>query len=133
MEMEWRDHFQTRAQTWRLLEVEALLAVAVVGLDWRLDNILATCALASLLIVLAFFGALLTLHHRRVEVGKIAHVYAAEEHLGLLRFVPEVKLMKHISWKDAFSLKSRAVLYVFRIHVLLIVFGLIYLVFRLST
>jgi len=132
MEMEWRDHFQTRAQTWRLLEIEALVAIALVGLDWRLGSTAATVLLASLLVVLAAFGAQLTYHHRKAEVGKIMHVYNVEKALGIIdKYAPEVTPMKPIVWHDVVSFRANASLYLMRIHFILIAFGVTYLIFRL--
>ena len=38
LDIQWQDHFQTRAQTWKALEITAVLAVAMVGVDWRIAN-----------------------------------------------------------------------------------------------
>jgi hypothetical protein len=35
LEIQWRDHFQTRLQTWKALEITSVLAVALVGFDWQ--------------------------------------------------------------------------------------------------
>jgi hypothetical protein len=37
-EIQWQDHIQTRNQTWKGLEICALLAVALVGLDWQVGD-----------------------------------------------------------------------------------------------
>ena len=37
-EIQWQDHFQTRSQTWKGLEISVILAVALVGLDWKIDH-----------------------------------------------------------------------------------------------
>jgi len=132
LEMEWKDLFHTRTQTWHLLQIEALVAVALVGLDWRLDNVLATVVFAIILIALALFGAMLTLHHRNnVEVYKIQHIYDIEEKIGMLEIFNDVKKMQPVKWTDAFRLKSNTSLYMLRIHAMLVILGVMYLTFRL--
>ncbi|MBI3912816.1 MAG: hypothetical protein HY327_01275 [Chloroflexi bacterium] len=131
LELEWQDHFQTRAQTWKSLEIEAVLAVALVGIDWRLGNVLATSAVALLLIIAAFFGSKITIYHRKVEVMKFTHIIEIEKRLGML--VPglfgDVKQPEPFKWLDVFSLKSNSLLFVLRMHTILLTFGIIYLVF----
>src|SRR5947209_12268335 len=70
LEIQWQDHFQTRTQTWKTLEISALLAVALVGIDWRIGNPLVTIVAASLLILVTQFGIQITLKHRKVEREK---------------------------------------------------------------
>lgn len=139
LELEWQDHFQTRTQTWRSLEMEALLAVALVGIDWKLENILATSAVAVLLIVAALFGTLITLHHRNgVERRKFKHIIKIEEILGLRQpggLYEKVKVPEVMKWTEAFSLELQhrsTSHFILRVHLILMVFGGIYLVFRLA-
>ena len=49
LEIEWQDHFQTREQTWKALHITALLAVALVGLDWQVKQAGLTVAASILL------------------------------------------------------------------------------------
>jgi len=133
LEMAWQDHFQTRTQTWRTLEIEVALAVALIGIDWRLDSIFATSAVAFLLIIAALFGALITIRHRnQVEVTKFLHITNIEKKLGLLELdlLANVKKPEPIKWKDIFSFKSNTSLFILRMHIILQAFGLIYLIFR---
>jgi hypothetical protein len=81
--IQWQDHFHTRAQTWKALEITGLLAVGLVGLDWRVDSRVATFCASVLLAIVATFGMLITLRHRAVEVGKFKRIAAIEKQLGL--------------------------------------------------
>ncbi len=133
LEIEWQDHFQTRSQTWRTLEVEAALAVGLVGIDWRLANIFATSATALLLIIAAFSGALITLHHRKVERGKFQNIIEIEQQLHLPEsgLFKNAKLPEPIRWFDVLNpRKSSTPLFILRMHIILLLFGAIYLVFR---
>ena len=131
LELEWQDHFQTRVQTWKSLEIESVLAVALVGIDWRISNVYATSAVAVLLIIAAFFGAKITIAHRKVEVIKFSHIIDIEKQLGMLEpgLFGDVKKPEPFRWLDAFSLKSNTLLFVLRMHTILLTFGIIYLVF----
>ena len=135
MEMEWQDHFQTRVQTWHSLEMEALLAVALIGIDWKLENIYATLVVSFLLILAAYFGVLITIRHRNgVEVPKFKRIIRIEEELGLSKLgglFADVKPPQEIKWWHAFYLnRSSTMLFILRMHMILMAFGIIYLVSR---
>lgn len=53
------------------------------GIDWRLDNVVATTATGVLLVLAAAFGFLIAFRHRSVERGKFEHIIAIEESLGV--------------------------------------------------
>jgi hypothetical protein len=135
MEMEWQDHFQTRVQTWRMIEIEALLAIALVGIDWQLDSILVTSCMATLLIILAFLGGRLTIHHRNsVEVRKITHIISIEKRLGMLTpdlFGDVTPPARIEGWRDAISMRSNTSLYILRLHMIIMAFAVLYLISRL--
>ncbi len=133
LEMEWLDHFQTRSQTWRTLEIEAALAVGLVGIDWRLGNVFATSAAALLLIIAAWFGALITGRHRKVEIEKFGNIIELERELKLPEagVFKDVKPPQAIRWLDVINpRRSNTPLFILRMHVILMIFGIIYLVFR---
>lgn len=33
IQIQWQDHFQTRTQTWKSLEIAAILSIALIGMD----------------------------------------------------------------------------------------------------
>ena len=136
LDIEWQDLFQVRTQTWRPLETEAVLAVALVGIDWRLGNIYATSAVAILLIVAALSGIIITLRHRNdVEIGKFTHIIDIEKRLGLCKpggVYEKVKAPAPMKWTQAFSFKYRSTMhFILRMHLILMAFGFIYFVFRI--
>ena len=130
LEIQWQDHFQTRSQTWKALEITAILAVALVGLDWRLDNPIATIGTAFLLMLVAQFGIQITLRHRNVMVTKFRIITSLDEQLGIAD--PTLKLPKPISWRSIFLLRqSNTSLFILRMHFIIQLFAIGYLVLRL--
>jgi hypothetical protein len=79
LEIQWQDHFQTRSQTWKALEMTSILAVALVGFDWRVDNQVAKVCGAIPLLLVAQFGVLITLKHRAVEITKFKKISELEK------------------------------------------------------
>ncbi len=141
LEIQWQDHFQTRTQTWKALEITAVLAVALVGLDWRLSNLgepgkpqvtpLATILAGVLLFLVALFGSLITLRHRnKVEVPKFEAITALEKELGV---DTELSIPKPIRWLDIFLVwKTNTSLFLLRMHFIIMVFAVIYVILRLQ-
>lgn len=133
LEIEWQDHFQTRIQTWRTLEIVAAIAVGLVGIDWRIGNPFATSAAALLLILAAGFGANITLRHRKVEREKFEHIIEIEQKLKLPEFglFKGIKPPALIKWLDVINpKKSNTPLFILRMHLILMAFGIVYLISR---
>ena len=131
LEIQWQDHFQTRTQTWKTLEISALLAVALVGIDWRLGSPLITIIAASLLVLVTHFGIQITLRHRKVEENKFRIITSLEEQLGLQDLIN--KPPAPISWWSIFRIKqSNTPLFILRMHFVIQLFAIAYLVVRLA-
>lgn len=127
LDIQWQDHFQTRSQTWKALEITAILTVALVGLDWRLDNPIATIAAAFLLIGAAQFGIQVTLHHREVQRTKWRIIASLEEQLGIAD--PNLKPPRPISWRSIFGFRrSNTPLFILRVHFVIQLFAIGYIV-----
>lgn len=130
LEIQWQDHFQTRAQTWKALEITAVLAVALVGLDWQIDNRVITLGSAILLFIVAQFGVLITLKHRRVEITKFALIASLENQLGVAD--ENLTLPKPINWFSIFQIrKSNTPLFILRMHFIIQLFAISYCILRL--
>ncbi len=132
LEIQWQDHFQTRTQTWKGLEISVLLAVALVGLDWQIDHPAITCIASALLAVVALSGMQITLRHRNsVEVKKFIIINELERKLLL---DDNHVLPGKITWLDIFIIKkSNTSLFILRMQFILLVFSVTYLFYRLST
>jgi len=141
LEIQWQDHFQTRTQIWKALEITALIAIALVGLDWQVSNPIVTVGVAILLLVIAQFGIQITLKHRQVERTKFLIIAGLENELGLGRLeskFAEVNVHlappQPLSWWSIFQIrKSNNPLFIMRMHFAIQLFALSYLILRLSS
>lgn len=130
LDIQWQDHFQTRTQTWKALEITAVLAVALVGLDWQIGNRIVTIGVAALLFIVAQFGILITLRHRAVEVTKFRIIASLEKQLGIAD--ESLKLPQLTNWFSIFQFwKSNTSLFILRVHFIIQVFAVGYCILRL--
>lgn len=135
LDMEWQDHFQTRAQTWKALEIEGGLAAAMLGVNLLVDDRLPAIIGACLLIAASWFGAQITYRHREVERRKFAHIIEIEKQLGMVgpgRVFHDVRLPSRIYWYDPFvPWHASTPLFILRMHLILLVVGVLVLGFAL--
>jgi hypothetical protein len=125
LEIQWQDHFQTRSQTWKALEVTSILAVALVGFDWQVHNHVATIYGTLLLFLIAQFGVLITIKHRFVEITKFKKISELESALGVAD--ENLKLPQPISWWSIFQFwKSNTPLFILRMHFAIQLFAIGY-------
>ena len=130
LDIQWQDHFQTRSQTWKALEITAVLAIALVGLDWQADNRIVTIGAATLLFIVAQFGILITLRHRTVEIKKFKIITSLEKQLGVAN--ENLVLPKTINWFSIFLVwKSNTPLFILRMHFIIQLFAIGYCILRL--
>ncbi len=130
LEIQWQDHFHTRSQTWKALEMTAILAVALVGIDWRIDKPIVTIVSAALLLLVAQFGIQIALRHRKVEQTKFRIIVSIEEQLGIAD--PDLKPPESISWWSIFLFRrSNTSLFILRMLFVVQLFSVGYLVLRL--
>lgn len=130
LEIQWQDHFQTRSQTWKALEITSVLAVALVGFDWRVDNRIATICGGVLLFLVAQFGVLITLKHRLVEITKFRKISELERELGVAD--ENLKLPQPINWWSIFQFsRSNTPLFILRMHFVIQIFAIGFCLVRL--
>lgn len=109
MDEAWRDHQHTRDQTWKALQTEFLLAVAVVGAAWQTQSTVVIVAAAVLVFVVSLCCIQVSLRHRNsVELTKFRHILNCEEALGLHRpdLIADVKMPQPMTFSDAFRWKK---------------------------
>lgn len=134
LEMEWQDHFQTRAQTWKALEVAAILTVALVGLDLRVGDLAITIAAAILLIFVAFFGIAITVRHRNVTEIKIFNLISLiEKKLGVINPDFDNSPQSIRPWSLLRLWESNVPLFIVRMYLIIIFFADGLLAYRLWT
>ncbi len=131
LDIQWQDHFQTRSQTWKALEITALISIALVGLDWQIDNRLVTVAAASLLAIVSLFGMQITLRHRnKAEITNFIIIQSVSKELALDD--SKLELPKPIRWWDIFLFwKSNTSLFILRMQFVILLFAIFYLLLRL--
>jgi hypothetical protein len=136
MDLAWRDHHHMREQTWRALQIEAVLVAGLVGIDWQIRNIYATIAAGLLVLVAAPFGIQITLRHRQGEIRKFTHIINCEEALGLHRddLLPPrtISIPTSLRLIDAFRPSvSNTSAFILRMHIAIILFSILYVLGRI--
>ena len=131
IQIQWQDHFQTRTQTWKSLEIAAILSIALIGMDWKLDSPIATIVASGLLFFVAFFGMLITIRHRNsVERTKFQIIGELGAKLGLNE--PDLSIPDKIRWWQVFLIwKSNTSLFILRMHFIILLFVLFLFAFRI--
>ena len=126
---QWQDHFQTRAQTWKALEIAAILSVALIGIDWRIESVVAKFVAAILLGIISFLGGQITIRHRNeVEINK----FTIMKELGQSLDIQDSKfgIPEAIGWRSIFKLSHNSTsLFILRMHFVIFMLAVCYLVF----
>jgi hypothetical protein len=136
MDLAWRDHHHMREQTWRALQIEAVLVAGLIGIDWQIQNIYATFAAGLLVLIVAPFGIQITLRHRQGEIRKFTHITNCEEALGLHTddLLPRktTQLPSSLRFIDAFRPNvHNTSAFILRMHIAIILFSILYVVGRI--
>lgn len=136
MELAWRDHHHARDQTWRALQIEAILGAGLVSVEAQYHNAIATTAAGALVIIASLFGVLISLHHRKLEIRKFVHITNCERALGLHRenlFPPQtVALPSELKLRHVFKLSVRNTsVFILRMHFAIFLFAVLFVISRL--
>jgi hypothetical protein len=83
MELAWQDHHHARDQTWKTLQIVAVLAAGLLTIDYTYQKTIPTLCAAILVIIAAAVGVGITWSHRKLERRKFIHIMNCEEYLGL--------------------------------------------------
>ena len=131
LEIQWQDHFQTRRQTWEALRISALIAVTLVGVDWKINQPIITIVCAVLLALVALFGMQITIRHRNsVEVLKFEIIKSIED--KLMPSGSNIALPKPIHWWYVFIFwKSNSSLFILRMQFVILIVAISFLIIRL--
>jgi hypothetical protein len=132
LEMAWQDHHHARNQTWEALKLEALLAIALIGVDVSKAFSPSIPAIGSILLfLLAVSGMMITLHHRELERRKFRHIMHCEDALGLRKYIDQVNLPSpNYIWDTFLFWKSNTILFIMRMHFAILVLSLVFLLSR---
>ena len=128
MQLAWQDHHHARNQTWEALKLEALLAIALIGIDIsRIVSPAIPYIGSTLLFLLATSGLMITLHHRELERRKFRHIMHCEEALGLRKYIDGVGMPAPIYIWDIFLFwKSNTILFIMRMHFTILVIAVLF-------
>jgi hypothetical protein len=130
----WEDHHHARNQTWEALKLEAILAVALIGIDLsKINESYGTITVVGsiLLFLLSISGIMITLHHRGLEIRKFRHIMHCEDALGLRPYIDGVRLPSSIYIWEIFAFwKSNTVLFIMRMHTTIMIFAIIFFISR---
>jgi len=83
MELAWKDHQHARDQTWKTIQIVAVIAAGLITIDYQYKELLPTLCASILVIIAGGFGFLITWNHRKLERRKFIHIMNCEEYLGL--------------------------------------------------
>lgn len=133
LHIEWVDHFQTRRQTWKTLEVSALCLAALVLAGLRIENRGVMTILGAVVASAGLAGAAVSWHHRKTQVRKFTHIDRLEEALGLHAsgLLDDVHPPRAFRATDLFDPRQmNTPLFILRMHIAIVVFVIVYLIGR---
>ncbi len=132
MDQAWRDHHHARDQTWKALQMVAVLAAGVVGIDAELGKPHATLAAAILTVVGAAFGMAISLRHRNnVEVLKFTQITECQKALHLDQLIGDVSIPRPVRiWDVLLFWKNNTSLFILRLHIVIALFAMIFAGYR---
>jgi hypothetical protein len=134
LQIQWQDHIQTRNQTWKSLQIQVAIFLAVIGSDIKLDDPMLLAPLGLILLLTTGFGVAATLHHRKAQIKKFQYIYLFEEKLELLNpgYMTGIYYPREFKWRTAFSIKEIATpTFILTMHLMILVFGVMYIALRL--
>lgn len=132
LEIQWQDHFQTRIQTWKSLEISAILTIALIGSVWQLDNPVITIVGGALLGIIAISGCQITFWHRKAEQTKFRKISELEKLLGLED--PKLQPPRSINLFSVIKFnQSNTSLFILRMHFIILLFAIGHVVWGIYT
>lgn len=83
LDIQWKDHFHMRDQTWKTLTNTILFFLGTIGLEFKNVEAYVMVVAYGGLILVAFFGFLVAAHHRVRQKQKFSLIKKYEEMLDL--------------------------------------------------
>lgn len=83
LELQWKDHFHMRDQTWKTLSNAALVFLGVVGLEIKDVGDFVMIPAYVVLLLVAILGWTVASHHRVRQKQKFTFIAQHEQYLGL--------------------------------------------------
>ena len=135
LDIQWQDHIQTREQTWKTLQIEAAMFLAIIGADVTLDSPLMLVPLGGVLLFATAFGVAVTIHHRKVQIQKFQFIFLLEDKLGLHRpgYLTDLTSPADFKWTGVFDFRKIATpTFILVMHLLILAFVVVYIALRLG-
>jgi hypothetical protein len=107
MDQAWRDHHHARDQTWKAVQMVAVLLVGLITIEFKYHNLIAT-SIAGLIVIVATISAILIANnHRKLERRKFIHIMNCESYLKLheLNIIPLNKEGEYCKYFNDMNLK----------------------------
>lgn len=86
LDIQWRDHFHMRDQTWKTLAYSALFFIGIVGLDLKGHPDSVMIPAYAVVLVVALFGFVVASHHRTRQDQKFEIIEIYERELGIYAY-----------------------------------------------
>lgn len=90
LEIQWKDHFHRRDQTWKTLNNSVLVFLGIVGLEIKNVGNIVMIPAYLVLISIALIGWAVAAHHRVRQKQKFSFIRSYEDKLGLSDLKKEV-------------------------------------------
>lgn len=128
LDIQWRDHFHMRDQTWKTVTNSALLFIGVVGLEIKEPSDLVLIPTYAVLIVMAIFGMTVAAHHRSRQQQKFIIISEYEKELGIAEFKKSI-----LSRKDGLAGKIFTARFIAIMHLSICIVAIALLINRIIT
>jgi len=129
LELQWKDHFHMRDQTWKTLSNSILVFLGIVGLEIKNVGNIVMLPAYCVLIFISFIGWAVAAHHRVRQEQKFLYITKYEEELGLLDLKEDI--IKKVDSKTGLSGKIFTARFIEITHLGIILIALFLLIKRI--
>ena len=132
LQIEWADHIQSRAQSWHTVQLEVLLAAALIGVDVSFEDQLLVIMMASFASVAAVMGFVFSLIHWQVQERIFRNIESIEKALGLDQVIRLHSAGGVRPWLIFDPRSGLGVVMILRTHLMILIFATAYPIVRLG-
>jgi cytochrome b561 len=129
LDIQWRDHFHMRDQTWRTVTNSVLLFLGVIGLEFKGIGNLVMIPAYLVVIMMALFGWVVAGHHRLRQSQKFTMITMYEKKLELFDLKKDI--LEQGDAKSGFASKAFTAVFIHAIHISIGVVAFLLLIRRL--
>ena len=103
LDIQWRDHFHMRDQTWKTLTSSLVLFLGMVGLELKGLGAGVMVPAYTVVLITAVFGISIAAHHRHRQGQKFEIISLCEKELDIADYKKEIVGPEHAKSKDLFT------------------------------